>query len=210
MRKIFLFAFISMILFSSIDVMAKRSYTKSKSSQSFRFTEDMVNRIKKSCPDVLKNADKKSENLEAFCSVKDLNFEGADLGPWQKIVARGERLFLQFRRLIYIGAVFMLLWIFVKASYEGEMKWMHIAMLVMGVIILAFAEVLLAFATNRVSLDDVINDGVYVDCRDKKTGDAYFVCSTSDSGAALYDSRYFLQVSGEMKSRSSKKYGGLY
>ncbi len=210
--------FLVLVLFicgvSGSSVFAKRRTSYRKSSDNavhgFRFTDDMVKKIKNSCPIVLKNAPKKSENLEAFCSVKNLNFGEADLGPWKKFVQRAEKLFIQFRRLIYVGAVFMVLWIFVKAAYEGDMKWMHIAMLVMGVIILAFAEVLLDLATNRVSLEDVVDNGVYVDCRDKKTDDAYYKCTTGDDGAILFDSRYFLQVSGQTKSRKSKVYNGLY
>ena len=87
---------------------------------------------------------------------------------------------------------------------------MHIAMLIIGVIILAFAELLLDLATNRVTLEDVMSNGVYVDCRDKNTKDAYYRCSTEDDGAALYDSRYFLQVSGEIRKKDSKLYNGLY
>ena len=208
MKKFILFFVLFVGL--SLPSLAQRKHVvrRAAATQTFRFTEDMVKRINKSCPVMLKNASKKSESLEAFCSVKDLHFGEADLGPWKKFVQRGEKIFKQFRRLIYIGAVFMLLWIFVKAAYEGDMKWMHIAMLIIGVIILAFAEVLLDLATNRVSLEDVVNNGVYVDCRDKKTEDAYYKCSTNDDGAALYDARYFLQVSGEMKSNN--KYNGLY
>ncbi|MBR1544596.1 MAG: hypothetical protein IJ638_01470 [Alphaproteobacteria bacterium] len=213
MKKFILFLMLA--VFISGPSMAQRrrtTYRRSKTNavETFRFTDDMVKRIKNHCPNVLKNAPKKSENLEAYCSVRDLHFGEADLGPWKKFVQRAEKIFLQFRRLIYVAAVFMILWILVKASYEGDMKWMHIAMLVIGVIILAFAEVLLDLATNRVSLEDVISNGVYVDCRDKKVEDAYYKCNTSDDGAALYDSRYFLQVSGEVKTGKAKVYDGLY
>ena len=212
MKKFILFLMLALFIASPSMAQRRRTtyHRSSTNTQTFRFTDDMVKRIKPHCPNVLKNAPKKSENLEAYCSVRDLHFGEADLGPWKKFVQRAEKLFLQFRRLIYVAAVFMILWIFVKASYEGDMKWMHIAMLVIGVIILAFAEVLLALATNRVSLDDVISNGVYVDCRDKKTDDAYYKCSTNDDGAALYDSKYFLQVSGEVKSGKAKIYDGLY
>ncbi|MCR5506853.1 MAG: hypothetical protein K6F04_03330 [bacterium] len=212
MKKFILFLMLALFIASPSMAQRRRTtyHRSSTNTQTFRFTDDMVKRIKTHCPNVLKNAPKKSENLEAYCSVRDLHFGEADLGPWKKFVQRAEKLFLQFRRLIYVAAVFMILWIFVKASYEGDMKWMHIAMLVIGVIILAFAEVLLALATNRVSLDDVISNGVYVDCRDKKTDDAYYKCSTNDDGAALYDSKYFLQVSGEVKSGKAKIYDGLY
>lgn len=210
MKKFILFLILALFLGNPVFATKRAVSKKSHNVQTFRFTEDMVKRVKNNCPDVMKNAPKKSENLEAFCSVKDLHFGEADLGPWKKFVQRAEKLFLQFRRLIYIGAVFMLLWIFVKASYEGEMKWMHISMLIIGVIILAFAELLLDLATNRVTLEDVMNNGVYVDCRDKNTKDAYYKCSTDDDGAALYDSRYFLQVSGKMNNKKSKLYNGLY
>ena len=213
MKKFILFLVLVLIVTgSSVSFSKRRTVRRHRDSenQTFRFTDDMVKKIKNSCPIVLKNASKKNENLEPFCSVRDLNFGEADLGPWKKFVQRAEKLFLQFRRLIYIAAVFMILWIFVKASYEGDMKWMHIAMLIIGVIILAFAELLLDLATNRVSLEDVIDNGVYVDCRDKKTNDAYYKCSTGDDGAVLFDSRYFLQVTGEARSKKAKMYKGLY
>lgn len=211
MKKFILFLVLAVFL--SSPTMSQRRYSNRRSSsntQTFRFTEDMVRRIKNNCPNTLKRAQNKKENLEAFCSVRDLHFGESDLGPWKKFIARAEKLFKQFRRLIYVAAVFMILWIFVKAAYEGDMKWMHIAMLIIGVIILAFAEVLLDLATNRVSLEDVVNNGVYVDCRDKKTDDAYYKCGTNDDGATLYDSRYFLQISGESRTNSSKLYNGLY
>ena len=209
MKKFILFLVLAVILSMPSMAQRRRAVRRNSSVQTFRFTEDMIRRIKNNCPTTLKNATRKSENLEAFCSVKNLHFGEADLGPWKKFIQRAEKLFLQFRRLIYIAAVFMILWIFVKASYEGDMKWMHIAMLVIGVIILAFAEVLLSLATNKVSLEDVIDNGVYVDCRDKKMNDAFYKCSTNDDSAALYDERYFLQVSGEIKKKS-KVYNGLY
>ncbi len=210
MKKFVLFLILTLFLNSPVFAARRTVSKKTSNAQTFRFTEDMVKRVQNNCPSVMKNASKKAENLEAFCSVRDLHFGEADLGPWKKFVQRAEKLFLQFRRLIYIAAVFMLLWIFVKASYEGEMKWMHIAMLIIGVIVLAFAELLLDLATNRVTLEDVMNNGVYVDCRDKNTKNAYYKCSTDDDGAALYDSRYFLQVSGEMKRKSAKSYDGLF
>lgn len=212
MKKFILFLVLAVFLSAPSMAQKRRIRTTRRSSavQTFRFTDDMVRRIKNSCPTTLKNAQKKPENLEAFCSVKDLRFGEADLGPWKKFVQRAEKLFLQFRRLIYVAAVFMILWIFVKASYEGDMKWMHIAMLIIGVIILAFAQVLLDLATNRVSLEDVVENGVFVDCRDKKTEDAYYKCNVNDDGATLYDERYFLQVSGKIKNNRTKMYDGLY
>ena len=213
MKKFVLFLVLVLIVTgSSVSFSKRRTIRRHRDTgtQTFRFTDDMVRKIKNSCPIILKNAKNKPENLEPFCSVRDLNFGEADLGPWKKFVQRAEKMFLQFRRLIYIAAVFMILWIFVKASYEGDMKWMHIAMLIIGVIILAFAELLLDLATNRVALEDVIDNGVYVDCRDKKTNDAYYRCSTGDDGAVLFDARYFLQVTGEARSKKAKRYKGLY
>lgn len=208
MKKVILFLLLCLVLSSG--AFAKTVRKRTSSGKEFRFTEDMVTRIQKQCPSVMSKAPKLPENLESFCSVKDVQFGESDLGPWANFVSRAEKLFLQFRRLIYIGAVFMILWIFVKASYEGDMKWMQVAMLIIGVVLISGAEVLIAFATNRVSLEDVVSNGVYVDCRDKNTKNAYFKCGVDDSAATLYDSRYFLQVSGKVNSKSTKIYKGLY
>ena len=189
----------------------KRTRTKSKTS-TFRFTDDMVRKINNSCPKVLKNASKKNESLQAFCSVKNIQIGEADLGPWYSGVKAFEKLFMQFRRVIYMAAAFMLLWIFVKAAYQGEMKWMHLAMLVIGVILLAFAEVIIDIAANRITLEDVLEQGVYVDCRKKQTNDAFYKCNVGDNDAELYDVRYFLQLTGERESGglSPSKHGGLF
>ena len=206
MKKFMLLFVLVFTLFSSSLFAQTRNYNSRNNT--FRFTEDMVNKINKDCPSVLKSANTKNEKLEAFCSVKDIKIGEADLGPWRKMVHAFEKLFQQFRKVIYVAAVFMLLWIFVKAAYEGDMKWMHLSMLIIGVVILAGAEVLIGLATNRITLEDVISDGVYVDCRNKRTNDAFFKCSVDDQGASLYDSRYFLQVSGEIKENTV--YKGLF
>ena len=217
---LFLFGFVFAL--SSVDVMAQRrsnvrriSRSNRNRVQGFQFTDDMLNKVGRSCPNTMQRANRKSENLEPFCSVRNLEFGEADLGPWKKAVHAFEKLFLQFRRFIYVGAIFMVLWIFVKAAYEGDMKWMHIAMLIIGVVVLAFAEVLLAMATNKVTVEDVVDQGIYVDCRNAPTSnnlsrrnDAYYKCNIDDNGAALYDSRYFLQVSGKISN--TKAYDGLF
>lgn len=194
------------------DAHAQRRKSSRAKTSTFRFTDDMVNKINNVCPKVLKNASKKNENLQAFCSVKDIKIGEADLGPWYSGVRAFEKLFMQFRRVIYIAAAFMLLWIFVKAAYEGEMKWMHLAMLIIGVILLAFAEVIIDIAANRITLEDVLEQGVYVDCRKKRTNDAFYKCNVGDDGAELYDARYFLQLTGEKESTglAPNKYKGLF
>ena len=209
MKKIFVLFLLLGVVLCGDTFAQRRSYSRNRTNNTFRFTDDMVAKINKSCPATVRRAQNKSEKLEAYCSVRNVEFGESDLGPWKKIVSRFEKLFKQFRRIIYTAAVFMVLWIFVKAAYEGDMKWMHIAMLVMGVVILSFAEVLLAMATNRITIEDVLNNGVYVDCRDRQMKDAYFKCSTDGKGASLYDSRYFLQITGEA-NRESYSYRGLY
>ena len=215
---LFLFAF--MFSFPNISQAQHRlSRTRRTNTESvFRFSEDMLSRVARNCPKILQRSVKRNERLEGYCSVRDIDFTEADLGPWQKAVSAFIRLFQQFRRFIYVGAVFMLLWIFVKAAYEGEMKWMHIAVLIIGVVILAFAEVLINLATGKISVDDVVEMGIYVDCRNAPTSnnlnrrnDAYYKCNVGDNGYTLYDSRYFLQISGEMKSAKSEKFDdGLF
>ena len=217
-----LFVFGFMFSFSSYTNAQRRSgsrrmssYVRNRSSQRFQFTDDMLSKVNRSCPKTLQRAKKKSEELIPFCSIRDLEFGEADLGPWRKAVSAFERLFYQFRRLIYIGAVFMVLWIFVQAAYNGDMKWMHIAMLLIGVVLLSLTEVLLAMAENKITVEDVIDQGIYVDCRSAPTSnnlsnrsDAYYKCNIDDNGAALYDSRYFLQISGKISNTSA--YKGLF
>ncbi len=209
MKKILILFFMFVFFFTmQNNLQAKRkSYRKSRSS-AFRFTDDMVNKINSTCPKVLKSASKKSENLQAFCSVRDIQIGQADLGPWLKAVKAFEKLFKQFRKLLYVGAGFMLMWLFVKAAYQGEMKWMHLGMLIIGVVLLAFAEIIIALATNKITLEDVLQEGVYVDCRKKKTNDAFYKCELGEKGAELYDVRYFLQLSGEQENPN--KYKGLF
>lgn len=213
MKKFFILFFMFGFFFvMQSDVQAQRRSSSRTKTSTFRFTDDMVNKINSACPKVLKNASMRAERLEAFCSVKDIKIGEADLGPWYSGVKAFEKLFMQFRRVIYMAAAFMLLWIFVKAAYEGEMKWMHLSMLVIGVILLAFAEVIIDIAANRITLEDVLEQGVYVDCRKKQTKDAFYKCNVGENGAELYDVRYFLQLTGEEESTgiAPNKYKGLF
>ena len=177
-----------------------------RGGNSFQITPDMERRIKRSCPGRLSRANVNRENLQTFCPVSNIRETEADLGPWKAFVYRAEKLFKQFRSLLYIGAIFMLMWLFTKAVYKSTIDWPKVAMLIIGVLILTLAEVFLDVATQRVRLDDVIAEGVYVDCRDPT--EAYYKCELGKQDAEQLDAQYFLRVSG--KNQTTKKHKGLF
>ncbi len=212
MKKIFVLFAVLFFSFSVEGMAQSRRYragTNNTYTDRFKFTTDMENRIKNYCPSVLKKASSKPEHLQSYCSVNDIVVGEADLGPWKKLVIACEKLFKQFRSLIYVAAVFFVLWLFVKAAYAGDMEWKHLGMLLIGIVILTFADVMLDIATNRVTIEDVVEDGIYVDCREKNSKEAFYRCSPDTSGAGLSDSRYFLQLSGEAPN-SSPQLKGLF
>lgn len=184
----------------------------------FTFSQDAKERINRACPNVLKKATQFTKEMKRkgtssipseivyMCSVNAIELQEADLGPWKKFVYALEKIYVQFRNLIYIAAIFMLLWIIVKAMYEGDMKWMHIGMMIIGVTMLAFAEVFIDIATNRVSLDDIRNGEIYVDCREPDKG--LYKCSADVDGAVDTESVYLYDVNH--KSTQAKSYKGLF
>ena len=104
-----LFLFTFMFLFPNLSQAQNRSSRSSRTNveNRFHFSEDMLNRVARNCPKILQRASKKNEKLETFCSVRDIEIGEADLGPWRKAVSAFIRLFRQFRRFIYVGAVFI-------------------------------------------------------------------------------------------------------
>jgi hypothetical protein len=170
------------------------------------FGQDAKERIRTGCADVMRDARAaKDSKLEWMCRLSSVRHEEADLGPWKKFVTALVKIFNQLRRLIYVGAVFMLLWIFVKGMYEGEAKWMHLGMLVVGCTMVAFAETFVDLAINRISLDDVKNGDIYVDCRSPDEG--LYVCAADVEGAEDHDMRYIYQVKSGGETTSGR---GLY
>lgn len=184
----------------------------------FTFSQDAKERIRLGCPNVLKRANRFSKDMKTkgasnieseiiyMCSVNSIELEKGDLGPWKKFVHALEKVFKQFRNLIYLAAIFMLLWIIVKAMYEGDMKWMHIGMMVLGITMLSFAEVFLDIATNRVTIDDIRNSEIYVDCREPDRG--LYICSVDTDGAVDKESVYLYDVNH--KATKTKVFKGLY
>ena len=219
MKKIFLF-FVLVFMFSAVfsDTYAQRNRgrttrknrtaTRRNTGNTFRFTEDMENRIEKLCPKRLSRAPSRRSVLEAYCPISNVRSIEADLGPFEKFVKALEKLFKQIRPLLYTGAVFMIMWILVQAAYGGDMQWNKVIMLVAGVVILSIAEVLINIATKRVVLEDVIGEGVYVDCRNISERNVFYKCASDARGSALYDSRYFLKISGT--PRNAGRYKGLF
>ncbi|MBD5405255.1 hypothetical protein HDR59_01765 [bacterium] len=222
MKKFFILFLIIMCSFANVSFSQNRARggrrVASGRGNGFTFSQDAKDRIKVGCQSVMRKAQQFSREMKArgksdieseivyMCSVNSIELEKSDLGPWEKFVYALEKVFKQFRRLIYIAAVFMLLWILVKAMYEGDMKWMHIGMMLIGVTMLAFAEVFLDIATNRVTIDDIRNSEIYVDCREPDKG--LYRCSVEVEGAVDKESIYLFDVNH--LSAQSKTFKGLY
>jgi hypothetical protein len=171
------------------------------------FGQDAKERIRLGCADKMKNARaQRNTELEWLCKLSSIRQEEADLGPWKKLVYALVKIFNQLRRLIYVGAVFMLLWIFVKGMYEGEAKWMQLGMLIIGVTMVSFAEVFVDIATNKTNLDDIKNGDIFVDCRAPDEG--LYICAPDIEGSEDHDMRYVFQVSKGADTNSA--YRGLY
>jgi hypothetical protein len=171
------------------------------------FGQDAKERIRSGCAGVMRDSrTAKNTRLEWMCKLSSVRQEEADLGPWKKFVDALVKIFNQLKRLIYIGAVFMILWIFVKGMYEGEAKWMHLGMLIIGVTMLAFAETFVDIATNKINLDDIKNGDIYVDCRQPDEG--LFVCAPDVDGSEDHDMKYIFQVKRGAETNSG--YRGLY
>ena len=172
----------------------------------FTFSADAKDRIRQGCANVMRTAGaKRNTRLESMCKLSLIRQEEADLGPWKKFIFALVKIFNQLKRLIYVGAVFMLLWIFVKGMYEGEAQWMKLGMLIIGCTMVAFAETFVDLATNRTSLDDVKNGDIYVDCR--SPDDGLYICASDVEGAEDHDMRYVYQVKRGGETTSSR---GLY
>ncbi len=199
MKKFLQFILIMFSILTAGNVMAQRR-------NNFQITTDMQRRIARSCPKKLQRASVSHENLQTFCLVSNIRETEADLGPWKAFIARAEKLFKQFRSLLYVAAVFTLMWLFTKAIYKNSIDWPKISMLIIGVLLLTLAEVFLDVATQRVRLEDVISEGVYVDCRDPT--EAYYKCDIGSSDAEQLDTQYFVNVSGPNKK--TKKHKGLF
>ena len=210
MKKFLAYLVLFVVVFGS-DTSAQTRAPVRTQSQSDRvwqgFGPDARERIRRGCVDVMRVARTREEaNLEWFCRLSELRNVEADLGPWKKLVEALVRIFEQLRRLIYVGAVFMLLWIFVKGMYEGEAKWMHLGMLIIGVTMVAFAEVFIGIATNRINFDDIKNGDIYVDCRTPDEG--LYICAPGSPDSQDHDERFIFQVSQGSGTRVRQR--GLY
>lgn len=203
------------ITYSQTRVIRRQNSTR---NNGFTFSQDAEERIKIGCPKVLKIAQQFSRDMRSkgtsdihseltyMCLVNEIELEQSPLGPWEKFVNALEKVFKQFRRLLYVAAVFMMLWILVKAIYEDDMKWTHIGMMVIGITMLAFAEVFLDIATNRVTLDDIKNSELYVDCREPNK--ALYRCTVDSKGAMDKESVYLFEVN--QKNTQNQVLKGLY
>jgi hypothetical protein len=101
----------------------------------------------------------------------------------------------------------MLLWIVVNAAYRGDGKWMELAWLIIGIIVLASAELFVRIASGQVAIDDVKTNNMYVDCR--RPNEVLYQCEPEDAGAVELDER-FLYLFSKSKKPSSKSAPGLY
>lgn len=222
MKKFFILFFVIMCCFSDISFSQTRTRVRRAvptfHNNGFTFSQDVKDRIAIGCQSVMKRAQKFSRDMKTrgasdieseivyMCLVSSLELDKSTLGPWEKFVNAMVKVFKQFRRLIYVAAVFMLLWILVKAMYENDMKWMNIGMMIIGVTMLAFAEVFLAIATNKVTVEDIRNSELYVDCREPNK--ALYRCSVDVEGAKDKESVYLYDVN-HLSSQSST-FKGLY
>ena len=219
MKKILFLFIIFMIGLNNISFSQTRTARRvSARGNGFTFSQDALERISVGCPGVLKVAqqftrDMRSKKTSAIkseivymCSVNDIELDASPLGPWEKFVYAVEKVFKQFRRLLYVAAVFMLLWILVKAIYEDDMKWTHIGMMIIGITMLSFAEVFLDIATNRVTLEDIKNSEIYVDCREPDKG--LYRCTADTKGAVDKESVYLFEK--KKKNTQNQVIKGLY
>ncbi|MDR2098536.1 MAG: hypothetical protein LBO78_00735 [Rickettsiales bacterium] len=208
MKKIFAYLMVSFVLFSNLagaQVRRTGGGTRSRGN-GYKLSDDAKERIRIGCQEKMKTAKaKKDTKLVPMCLVSLIQVSEADLGPWKKFVDGLVRVFQQFRRLIYVAAVFTILWILAKAAYEGEMHWEHIGILVVGVVLVALAETFIKLATNEVTLDDIKSGDKYVDCR--KPEEPLYKCSVEMDGASDHDERYLFRYAGE---ESSVSRGGLF
>jgi hypothetical protein len=204
MRKFFICFMAAFTMFGSLASAQVRTRGR---GNGFVLSSDEKERIRAGCQDMMKAARTNTQSrIERYCAIDSIQLQEADLGPWKKFVDAMIKVFAQFRRLAYVAAVFMVLWILAKAMYEGEMHWEHIGMLVIGVAMLAMAEVFLDVATNKVSIDDIRSGEIYVDCREPDKG--LYKCSREVEGSLGHESKYMFPVNPESSGAASRR--GLF
>ncbi len=172
----------------------------------FYFTSYMVKRISKLCPKKLNNASKKSKKMETYCKVNTIKNTKKDISIFESFAKDINKYYRQIRKLVFMGTVFFLIWIFTYASYKSEMKWDKLIMLIIGFIILIFIEVAIGIFTKKIVLEDVIVDGIYTDCRNPNIENTFYRCNKSEG--RKYDSRYLLRISETKKT--PVEYKGLF
>ncbi|MDR1009506.1 MAG: hypothetical protein LBL52_04635 [Rickettsiales bacterium] len=187
---------------------AVRTRTAADESQ-FRISADAQAIIAESCQRILSNAPRaRGGELAVFCQVRQIKTSAGELGPWSKFVNGLVKLFQQFRRLIYVAAVFMLLWILVEGVYRAEAQWMKLGMMIVGLVILAGAEMFIRMATGQVKLEDIQNGEMFVDCR--HPNEALYHCDGDTVGATNIDERYIFRFQKALHSEKSTTRGGVW
>ena len=174
----------------------------------YRISPDAQEMINKACPRVIADARAITDfELRVFCPISEIDTGMADLGPWKKFVNGLVRLFQQFRKLIYLAGVFLLLWIVIEGAYRGEGQWMKLAMMIIGLILLAMAEVFVNLATGKVEIESIKSGDLFVDCR--RPNEALFQCRGESKGAQSVDERFIFRFQrAEAASGKSAPTGG--
>ena len=204
MRKFF---FIILAVFAAFDASAQTTRRRASSAppaNNFKLSADAQARIERSCERIMARAARaENTDLAVFCPVRQINTSAGELGMWSKFVDGLVKLFVQARRLIYVAAVFMLLWIMVEGIYRSEGRWAHLGMMVIGLVILAGAEMFVGMATGRVKLEDIQNGEMFVDCR--KPNEALYRCKGDDVGAANVDERFIFRFQKANEAKQAKR-----
>ncbi|MDR3126534.1 MAG: hypothetical protein LBT92_02790 [Rickettsiales bacterium] len=210
MKKILLLVFVSLLaICANAQTRRARSSRNANTNSSKVLSDDARQLISRRCAEKTMEAERRPEGkLRSMCSVENIS-GGESMGPWKLLVARAIQMFKQFRKLIYVAAVFLLLWIVVKAAYKGDGQWMELAWLITGIVALAGAEFFVRIASGQVAIEEVKTNNMYVDCR--RPNEVLFQCSPEDSGAVELDERFLYLFSKSAKSKSGgSSMPGLY
>jgi hypothetical protein len=174
----------------------------------YKLSADAQVRIEEACGRIIARANRTSPgDLSVFCQVRSLNTSVGELGPWAKFVDGLVKLFIQARRLIYVGAVFILLFILVEGVYRAEAQWMKLGTMVIGLVILAGAEMFVRMATGQIRIEDIQNGEMSVDCR--RPNEALYRCSGDSVGATNIDDRFIFTFQRANEAKGART-GGLW
>ena len=165
----------------------------------YRLPEDAKHLIRQNCPTILREApNQKLGELMSLCPVRNVAaIPTTNLGPWRALVTALVRMFGQIQNLIYVAAVFLLLWILVEGAYRGEARWVNLWWLVGGLVGMAGANAFLHWTLGETTLADIRLGNMYVDCR--RHTEPLYPCAPNNSDAMQIDARFVLMYQGTAK-----------